>query len=468
MVVQNPIKRLETGVRNLDAIFGGGLPKGSVTVLAGPPGSGKTILAQQIGFHQARTSKVVFFQTLSEPTVKTLLYLQQFSYYDESKLHDSVRFIDLGAILNTKGLASAAETIMEHVKAEKPGMVVIDSFRAFDDLSSSPEELRKFHYQLAVNLIAWECTALLLGEFNPKDLETNPLFSVIDALIIMNQVESCGEQQRILQTVKMRGAAHNRDKHPFIINHNGIEVYAPRVTLRRDPAADTRNSKEPRLKTGIVTLDRLLGAGVSRGSSVMVSGTAGTGKTLLLLEFIYRGAKEFGEKGIFISFEETEERLRATAKGIGWDLDREIDKGLIEILYIPQPDLIVESHLLTIQERICSQGVRRVAIDSLSGFLHKVLDPQVVREKVFQLATIVQNAQAVGLFATDLPAGTEQISRFGVEATIVDGVILLSAPKVGHMRKRNIEIYKLRNTAHALGEHAMTISQGGITVESLR
>src|SRR5687767_13834633 len=99
------IARLETGVPNLDAVFKGGVPKGTVTVIAGAPGSGKTILTQQICFHNASPEqRVLYFGTLSEPTAKTLRYLKQLTFFDAARLEHGIQFIDLGVILRTKGL----------------------------------------------------------------------------------------------------------------------------------------------------------------------------------------------------------------------------------------------------------------------------------------------------------------------------------------------------------------------------
>jgi len=458
---KNDVARVETGVRNLDALFQGGLPKGSVVVLAGSPGAGKTILTQQICFHTASArQRVLYFNTLSEPTAKTLRHLAQFSFFDAKKLDTGdMQFVDLGVILRTKGLEQASNLIMEQVKKVKPSIVVIDSFRVFDDLARSKEELRKFGYELAVNLMAWEVTTFLLGEYGAQDISTNPLFSVIDGLFLMSQREQSGEQQRFIQLIKLRGTEHNRDEHSFIITSQGIEVFAPRVTLQRED----RGPGTARCKTGISKFDDLLGEGIPRGSSLLIAGVAGTGKTVLLLEFLYRGAKA-GEKGIIFSFEETKERLLATARGLGWDLEHEIERGMVEIVFIAQPNIVVEQHLLMMQERVEAMQARRVAIDSISVFLHKVKDPQVNREKVFQLASIIQNSQAVGLFATDIPYGSHQLSRFGVEETVVDGVVLLTSSEEGFERQRYIEVYKLRNTAHLKGRHNMTVGSGGIAV----
>jgi circadian clock protein KaiC len=461
MKKKTAVTRIETGIRNLDALFGGGLPKGSVVVVAGPPGAGKTILTQQICFHNAGPkSRVLYFNTLSEPTAKTLRHLRQFSFFDASKRGSAIQFVDLGVILRADGLGPACELIMEHLKKVKPSIVVIDSFKVFDDLAKSPEELRKFGYEIAVNLMAWECTALLLGEYSPSDIEKNPLFSVVDGLLMLSQRESSGEHQRFLRIVKMRGTDHSRDEHPFVITKNGLEVFAPRVTIRREAGA---RSGTTRCRTGVSKLDDLLGEGIPFGSSLLVSGVAGTGKTVLSLELVYRGALQ-GEKGILFSFEETEERLLATARGLGWDLDREIERGMVRIVFIPQPEIMVESQLLMIQELVDAMQARRVVVDSVSVFLHKVTDPQVSREKIFHLATIVLNAHAVGFFTTDIPYGSGQIGRFGVEETVVDGVVLLSTTEVGFERQRYLEVYKLRNTAHLKGRHNMIIGKDGISI----
>jgi circadian clock protein KaiC len=465
MTAQAQLPRVETGVRNLDALFGGGIPRGSVVVLGGPPGSGKTILAEQICFHNASpTRRVLYFNTLSESTAKTLLHLSQFDYFDAAKLSGALEFIDLGTILRERGNTDAAALIMEHVKRVAPALVVIDSFKVFDDLADSKLELRKFSYEIAVKLMAWECTSLLLGEFGPRDFEANPVFSIVDGLVMLTQRAVCGESQRFCQIIKMRGTEHQRDQHTFAITNEGIHLFAPRVTIQREPHAEPSERDAPRGRTGISKLDDLLGAGIPRGSTLLVGGAAGTGKTLLLLQFIYLGARQFGEKGIIFSFEETEERLRAAARNLGWDLDGEIARGMVEIVFIPQPSIMIEGHLSMMQERIRSFGAARVAIDSLSVFLHKIEDRIVAREKVYQLCSVIQNLRAIGLCATDIPYGSGQISRFGVEETVVDGIILLSSTEEGLDRQRYLEVYKLRNTAHLKGRHSLVIGPGGIVV----
>ncbi len=472
MKASSHLSRLSTGVRNLDEILHGGIPAGELIVFAGTPGAGKTTLAHQIIFHNATPeSPAIIFQTLSEPTAKTLRYLGQFSFYDPKKLEDgSITFIDLGEILRAKGLEQAISLLMTHIKKIKPKYVVIDSFKVFEDLANDREDLRKFSYEIAVNLMAWECTGFFLGEFSSVDVETNPLFSIIDGIISMRIRQESGEHQRFIQVIKMRGTDHSRDEHAFEINGEGVELYAPRVTNRRVPGSDNmmKGNGPHRTQIGIPDLDKLLGKGTSSGSTFLVSGVAGTGKTLLLLEFIYKGAAEMGEKGIYFSFEETKERIIENAKGMGWDIEAQIKKGTIEIVFVAQPDILVEKHLLMMKDRIEKMGAKRIAVDSASVFVNKIADPKIVREKMFQLTTLVQMAQGIGFFACDIPYGSRTISRFGVEETMVDGIILLSATmnEKTSERERFIEIYKLRNTAHANGKFQMEIGKTGISIDT--
>src|SRR5205814_4803756 len=126
------------------------------------------------------------------------------------------------------------------------------------------------------------------------------------------QRESSGEHQRFLRVVKMRGTEHSRDEQAFVINSNGIEVYAPRVTIQRNPCKEQK-LEVVRCKTGMARLDDLLGPGIPQGSSLLIAGVAGTGKSVLLLEVIYRGT-QVGGTGTILSLEATGERARAPTR----------------------------------------------------------------------------------------------------------------------------------------------------------
>lgn len=462
---KKPLERIKTGVKNLDEVLNGGIPKRSLVIFGGTPGAGKTILSQQIGFHNASENfPVIFFQTLSEPTAKTIGFASQFEYFDQEKVGKSVHFIDLGDLVRSQGIEQAVAQFTDSIKKIKPGMVIVDSFKAFDDLAKSSEEIRKFSYEVAVKLMAWECTSLLLGEFGPHEINSSPLSSVVDGIVILSQEEESGENQRFIQITKMRGTTHIRDRQPLAISEKGISIYAPQVSIKLDPKPTGIDTKETFLKTGIKSFDELLADGIPYGSSCLISGASGTGKSLMSLELLYRGAKELKEKGILFSFSDSKKGILSTAKKMGWDVEGEMKKGMIEIVHIPQLDIHVEEHLLLIQDMIKAFEAKRVVIDSISAFFYKVSDPKIVRGKMNQLSILVQNAGAVGFFITDVPYGSDKLSHFGVEETVVDGIILLSADRYEQKRERAIEIYKLKNSTYRSGRHILEVTNNGLRI----
>ncbi|HEV3189854.1 MAG TPA: RAD55 family ATPase, partial [Polyangiaceae bacterium] len=172
--------RLATGSAALDRLLGGGLPVRSVNVIAGEPGAGKSLFALQMLFHLARQGKKgLYLTTLSEPSLKLVNYMQQFSFFEQRFIDHEIVFADLGSVLRSKGAAATLTEISERVEREEPAIVIIDSFKVFDDLSNSNEKLRRFGYEIGVRLMAWETTGFLLGEYGPEDVATNPLFSIV-------------------------------------------------------------------------------------------------------------------------------------------------------------------------------------------------------------------------------------------------------------------------------------------------
>ncbi len=292
--------------------------------------------------------------------------------------------------------------------------------------------------------MAWECTTFLLGEYSPTHFE-HPAYSIIDGIITARQFEMSGEQQRMLQVIKLRGTSHSRDEHPFVITDAGVEVYAPGITLRRHRHLPQGLEESDRMKTGISKLDRLLGAGIPRGSSIIIGrggdrqDRPGTGVPLPGRP----GAEREGALHLVRGDRGAPDRHRP---GAGLGVGQEIDRGMVRILFIPQPDILVDRDLLRVQHHVEAFGARRVVVDSMSVFLHKVESPAHHPGQGVRLANIVQNQNAVGLFTNDIPAGTAQHTRFGVEETVMDGLILLSSEAQGLERHRYLEVNKLRNT----------------------
>ena len=458
-------ERIVTGVKNLDKLLDGGLPRDTVTVFAGTPGAGKTTLAQQICYNNASMDqKALFFQTLSEPVAKTMKYMGAFSFFDSEKLGTCIEYVDLGGLLRSNGLENASQTMLKHIKRVSPAFVVIDSFKAFEDLAESKEDLRKFTYEIAVQLMAWEITAFLIGEYNKESIETSPLSSVVDGIITLTGRLSFADEHRYFKVLKMRGTNHDQNSYPYEIGDSGIEIYSVRNSSPLCPQKP-EVLKSVRVKSGISGLDPLIGGGFPRPSVNLLLGRSGMGKTLFILESICKGAEEQKEKGIIFSFEMNEQELCKQATSVGWNLTKLIKTGMVEIIYTPQPNIFIERDIEMMQRRITKLGAKRVAVDSLNVFLEKLREPQVVREKILQISTIIRSAGAIGFLIKDALSDNLGVIRLGPDDSVPDAILLLSSePVADESRRQFIEVVKMRNTEHAKGKNPLVIGKNGIKV----
>jgi len=454
-----------TGVPNLDELLGGGLPANTLNIVAGEPGTGKTIFAQQMMFHHVKQhsdQRVLYLTTLSEPAMKVIRYLQAFSFYDADAFGSKVVYRDVGGYLREHPPNELLEEIMRLVEEVQPTLLCIDSFKAIRDLMPGQDPFRRFSYDLSVRLASAGCTTLLLGEYEDTDVASGAEFAVADGIIQFRRGSAYGEVIRLISVKKLRGQPMNMGEFPFAISAEGIRVVTPTLTLRRMRSATIGGSDV--VPTGISGLDDLLLGGIPPGRSIVISGVSGSGKTTLGLQFIVEGARR-GEKGVLYSFEETTDRIVSLASGFGWDLQKYLDDGLVRLVNIPVTSIRVDQDLEDMIEAVDKERPKRIVIDSFSLFLHKVEKASAQREIAFQLASLVQRAGATALLLSDMPSreGTKS-SRAAVEETVADGSIFLTMELRGGKRIRNIEVYKMRATDHVRGQHRMDITDDGIRV----
>ena len=180
------IRKLPTGVRGLDDILGGGIPEFSFNIIAATPGCGKTTLAHQIVFANATVQKpALYFTVLGEPALKMLRYQQQFSFFDETKVGEAIRFINLSDLVIKNDLNAVLAEITKQVTAANPSIVVVDSFRAGmrDAVATGSElQMQSFIQSLTHFLTSWEATTFLVGEYGEAEIRGDPLFTIVDGL----------------------------------------------------------------------------------------------------------------------------------------------------------------------------------------------------------------------------------------------------------------------------------------------
>jgi circadian clock protein KaiC len=455
-------RRLSTGIAPLDQILRGGLPPYAVVCIAGLPGSGKTTLAQQILFATARAGNSgVYLTTFSESPMKAARYQSGFSFFDASQFGESVTYMDIGQTIRKEGLTAALDVIVDALRELQPTLVVVDSFKAIHDLAPSVQEMRTFIYDLAIELSAMQATTLLVGEYTEEDIAHLPELAIADGIFWLYSELRNDQQLRFLRVLKMRGVNYMTGAYNFTIGKDGLEIF----TLDEIKADPDILRGEP-IPTGLPTLDALLRGGIPRGTPSLLTGAAGTGKSTLGLQCLYRGAVDRHEPGMYISYEETPEQIVANAARFGWDLRPLIEQGLLRIEYTALTEVNPNEQAQRIQARLQEMGARRAVIDSLTMLLQQFERSDAMRQFVYRLVSIFRNAGCTALLISDPPIGSTAISRFGVEESIIDGVIILRiiTGAEERMRQRTLEIYKMRGVAHAMGEHTMTISARGLQI----
>src|SRR5687768_5735239 len=355
-------ERMSSGNREGDHILGGGFPANSINIVMGHPGSGKTIFAEQLIFHNATDEDrpILYFTTLSEPLAKVVRYLQGFRFFDESKLGSHVIYEDVGPELAKDGATALIPLLHEAIKTRSPKVIVIDSFKAVHDLAPTVAERRRMVYEMTALLTAYGTTAFLLGEYTEEDILAYPEFAVADGIVELSRRRLGNRDERYLRVYKLRGSRYLEGAHAFRITDSGLDVY-PRLVSPQNPEGYEPVSK--RTSTGVQGLDEMLGGGMWRGTTTLLAGPAGAGKTTIGLQFALEGARR-GEPTLYMNFQENPTQLVRTIRGLGFDLEEAQAKGL-ELIYASPVELQIDSIIVEMFRRIQKRGVRRLVIEAL-------------------------------------------------------------------------------------------------------
>jgi circadian clock protein KaiC len=446
-----------SGSPRLDGILGGGLPANAINLVVGVPGAGKTIFAEQYIFHNATEDRpAIYYSTLSEPQEKLLHYGQSLSFFDPAAVGRRVFYEALAPGVRTRGLEAVVEQVSEDIKSRRPGVIAIDSFRALS-VYADDQEFRSFLADLADCLTAFPVSAFWVGEYTGEDIADAPEFAVADSIVSLSREDRGVRELRFLQVLKLRGSGFLSGKHAFRLTSEGVEVF-PRLADPGDTSAYL--PKLGRTSSGIPALDALTDDGFLAGSSTLVAGPSGVGKTLMGLHWVFSGARK-GEPSLIASFQENPTQLERILHGFGWSLDEDD----VHLFYESAVDLYIDEWLSLLLEQVERLGVRRLLVDSINDLELVTADPTRFREFVYSLVqrctrsgvSVMFTVEVQNLF--DIPAlGAGSFSH------VADNVVLLQYLVRGTKLTRALTVLKSRGSRHDPQVHEYDITQDGVVL----
>ena len=456
------LPRISTGNRGADSILHGGFPMNSISILMGGPGTGKTILAQQLLFHNAGADRpVAFLTTLSEPLSKVLTFLQGFDFYDEATLLESIIYEDVGQAMLEEGPGHLVEHVRDLIRRRGPRILVVDSFKAIHDLTGSTEEIRRVCFGLGALLSAYDITSLLIGEYAEPDVSTSPEFAVADGIIQLERRGSEKADERYMRVLKLRGSGYAEGLHSFAITPAGLDVY-PRLVTPDTPS--TFRPATERIPTGIEGLDALVGGGLWRGSTTLVVGSAGTGKTTMGLGFALEGVRA-GEQVLYLNLQENPTQLAQTIRALGADYDEVRRQGL-HLQYESPVELRIDALVARLSQILREHGVRRVVIDGASELRWAALSDHRFHDYVYALTQHFRASDVTAMLTMEAPPQevAETLRHQSRVSSLCDGLIVLANVGDRDPAGRRMRVVKMRGSAHPLESRPFTITTKGIRV----
>jgi circadian clock protein KaiC len=384
-------ERCSSGVEGLDNILAGGFPRGCLHLVQGDPGSGKTTLALQFLLEGLRRGEKVFYITLSE-TKQELLHvarshgwsLDKIPILDLSVIENLLRPEALTTVFHPSEveLTKVSQLLSDEVRKTKPARVAFDSLSEFRLMAETPLRYRRQLLALKQQFAKFKSTVLLLDEKMDNRAMVDPhVLSLTHGVMDMEQLSpDYGTSRRRLRVLKLRAVKFREGYHDYIIATGGLRVF-PRMI----PAEHRTQFRREHVPSGIKELDALFGGGLDRGTTTLILGQAGTGKSSLALQYAIQMADR-GERSIIFTFDETRSVMLSRAKALGFELEEAIENGMITVQQVDPAELSPGEFAVGILRDV-KAGCKLVAIDSLNGYLNAMPGEKYLNNQLHELCT---------------------------------------------------------------------------------
>lgn len=463
-------RRVPSGIKGLDSILNGGLLRGGIYFITGQPGTGKTILSNQMAFnHVASGGRAVFASLLTETHDRLFSQLRAFSFFNPEVIGGELYYVSAYATMQKEGLDGLLNLLHGVIRDNKATLLILDGALDAGAVAQSDRHFKEFIQKLQLFAEGYDCTALLINSIvgGPSSVDSVTGRTTVDGIIHLSDKLVGLRAVREVHIQKFRGSSYLEGLHALQITPNGIEVYPRLETMIRSVDHGPDKASRERLSTGVSGLDKLLHGGLLAGSSTALLGPPGSGKTLLGLHFLAEGARQ-GQPGLYFGLNESPALAIDAGDQVGLKLSELVKQGLVRVMWQPALEETLDVLANTLLRAIHETKPQRLFLDGLDA-----LDDVNVNSERMPLffTALMTELQALGI--TTISA-IELSSLFGPSTDIpiegvsarVENIIFVRYVEIRSELQRIISILKTRRTGHdgAITEFQITdegIKTGG-------
>ncbi|GAC1633449.1 MAG: ATPase domain-containing protein [Chloroflexota bacterium] len=447
-----------TGIEGLDYVTGG-LPPYGLTMIVGPPGTGKTVLAFQTAVHMARHGRdVIFLSVFAEPHEKLIDHMKSFSFFDGELIGGKIDLLSLKTVLRD-GAEATVSTILATARGKHEPLIILDGYRGMRNVLG-PRASQELLTSLSSLMPYHRASCLISSEANLREHDEFMELTSADAIIGLSNVRHGVRVHRSLEIYKMRGHAYREGLHTVQINGDGMTVYPRLATAlpEKEPAISGR-----RLTFDLHEFDRMTGGGLPEFSTTVISGEPGTGKTTFGLHYLLAGARA-GERGLLVTFRETEAHIVGKARGLGLHMREYIGDEIITILRTAPVEISPDVLAWKIRELVTRKNVQRIVIDDVSQLERGSIMPGANSDYLAALSEYLWRSGITTVLLRDgLPLRSMDLTD-AIGVPIAQNRIVLRRVEYRANMYRICSVLSMQDTDHDTGVREFRIELGGVRI----
>ena len=458
-------ERRPTGIEGLDRILEGGFLAAGVYIVQGPPGAGKTILANQACFnHAAAGGHALYVTLLAESHSRLFAHLERMAFFDASAIPDRVYYIGGYSALEAGGLDALVTLIRGAIQKQKATLLVVDGLVSAQESSPTDREFKKFIHEIQTLADLTGCTVLLLTNAE-RSSGFFPEHTMVDGVLHLTDEVSELRPLRHIRVMKMRGSAPVRGLHSVQISDRGMEV-RPRIETRlpQGPVSEKQVASGAKVPFGVAELDKMLRGGLRPGSITMVLGSSGSGKTLLGMQFLAEGVRR-KEHVVYFGFYEKPDAILAKCQRVAINgLKEGVEQGLARIIWHRPVEGVIDELGESLIQTVRSERPQRLFLDGMEGFERAADFPERMSHVYSAIAQELERLGITTLYSTEtreLFARAIEVPINGLSAA-TQNIVLLRHIEHRAAMLRVLAILKIRDDDYDARMRELRLADDGI------